>query len=167
MVEEATLKMTILHLEGEANNWWFHGVITLGHDNILLYEGLSNSLMDIFHRKDPELPFKELAQLKQVGTLEAYMLEFEKILVMVFDISMARLVLLFTKGLIEPLRGLEKSHKPDILKDAMNLTRDLQNVFPRTKYPPKKNFPSKFKEGKKPWKKDSYTKENEGGPVIE
>ena len=46
----------------------------------------------------------------------------------------------------------------------MNLTRDLHNVLPRTKYPPKPNFPSKLKEGKKPWKKDSYTKENKGGP---
>ena len=55
--------------------------------------------MEIFERKDPELPFKELAQLKQVGTLEAYMLEFEKLLVMVSDVSMPRLVLLFTKGL--------------------------------------------------------------------
>ena len=29
-----------------------------------------------------------------------------------------------------------KSHKPTTLKDAMNLTRDLKNVLPRTKYPP-------------------------------
>ena len=49
----------------------------------------------------------------------------------------------------------------------MNLTRGLQNVLPRTKYPPKPHFHSKFKEGKKPWKNDSYTKENEGGPSKE
>ena len=49
----------------------------------------------------------------------------------------------------------------------MNLTRDLQNVLPRTKYPPKPNFPSKFKEGKKPWKNESSTKENKGGPRKE
>ena len=29
------------------------------------------------------------------------------------------------------------------------------------------NFPSKFKKGKKPWKKYSYTKENKGGPIKE
>ena len=29
------------------------------------------------------------------------------------------------------------------------------------------NFPSKFKEGKKPWKNDSSTKENKGGPIKE
>ena len=52
--------------------------------------------MDIFERKDPELPFKELAKLNQARTLEAYMLEFEKISVMVSDVSMDRLVLFFT-----------------------------------------------------------------------
>ena len=158
MVEEDALKMAILHLEGEASDWWFHGIIILGHDNNLSYEGFSKALMDIFERKDPKLPFKELVQLKQVGTPEAYMLEFENISVMVFDVSMDRLVLLFTEGLIERLRGIMKSHKPTTLKDAMNLTRDLQTVLPRTKYPPKPNFASEFKEGKKPWKNDSFYK---------
>ena len=120
--------------------------------------------MDIFERKDPKLPFKELVQLKQVGTPKAYMLEFENISVILYDVSMDILVLLLTKGFIEPLRGLVKSHKPSTLKDSMNLTRDLQNMLPRTKYPPKTNFPSKFKEGKKPWKKYPYAKENKGGP---
>ena len=149
MVEEDALKMAILHLEGEASDWWLHGIRTLGHDQILSYEGFSNALLEIFERKDPKLPFKELAQLKQVGTPEAYMLEFENISLMVSDVSMDKLVLLFIEGLTEPLRGLFKSHKLATLKDAMNLTKDLQNVFPRTKYSPKPNFPSKFKEGKK------------------
>ena len=47
-------------------------------DHILSYDGFSNAFMERFERKDPELPFKELAQLKQVGTPKGYMLEFEK-----------------------------------------------------------------------------------------
>ena len=86
------------------------------------------------------------------------MLEFQNLSVMVSDVSMARLVLIFTEGLMDPLRGIMKSHKPSTLKDAMNLTRDLHNVLPRTKYPPMPNFPSKLNEGKKPWKNDSSTK---------
>ena len=78
IVEEDALKIPILHLEGEANDWWFHGLRTLGHDQISSYEGFSNALMERFDRKDLEIPFKELAQLKQVGTPEAYMSEFEK-----------------------------------------------------------------------------------------
>ena len=99
MVEEDTLKMAILCIEGEAIDWWLHGLRTLGHHHILYYEGFSNALMEIFERKDPELPFKEIVQLKQVGTPEAYMLEFENILVIVSDVSMDRLVLLLTEGL--------------------------------------------------------------------
>ena len=64
MVEEDALKMAILHIEGEANDWWFHGLRNLGRDHILSYEGLSNALMEKFERKDPKLPIKELAQLK-------------------------------------------------------------------------------------------------------
>ena len=58
MVEEDALKMAILHLEGEASDWWFRGIRTLGHDHIFSYEGFSNALMEIFERKEPELPFK-------------------------------------------------------------------------------------------------------------
>ena len=36
----------------------------------------------------------------------------------------------------------------------MSLTRDLQNVLPRTRFPPKPNF--KFE--KKPWKRDAPDK---------
>ena len=81
--------------------------------------------MEIFERKDLELPFKELAQLRKVGTPRAYMLEFENLSVMVSYVYMARLLLFFTEGLLEPLRGLLKSHNPTTLKDSMNLTRDL------------------------------------------
>ena len=53
MVEEDALKMAIFHLEGEASDWWFDGIRTLGHDHFLSYEGFSNALMQIFERKDP------------------------------------------------------------------------------------------------------------------
>ena len=67
---------------------------------------------------------------------------------------MGRLVLLFIEGLAEPLKGLVKYHKPTTLEDAMSLTRDLQDVLPRTRFPPKPNF--EFE--KKPWKKDAPNK---------
>ena len=37
----------------------------------------------------------------------------------------------------------------------------------KNQIPPKPNFPYKFKEGKKPWKKDSFAKENKGEPRKE
>ena len=64
MVEEDALKMAILHIEGEANRWWFHGINTLVHDHISSYEYFSKALVKRFNRKYPELSFKELEQLK-------------------------------------------------------------------------------------------------------
>ena len=113
------------------------------------------------------MPFKELAQLKQNETSKAYMLEFQKLLVMVTDISMDHLVFLFTEGLVEPLKGYVKTHKIATLKDAMNLTRDMQNPLPKTKYPPKPTFPSKFKDDKKPWQKYLIGMDKKDGPSKE
>jgi hypothetical protein len=72
MTEEEEIKFSTLHLDGEAHEWWYHGILTLGHANITSYEDFTQRLMDRFDRKDPEIHFRELAQLKQTGTLEAY-----------------------------------------------------------------------------------------------
>ena len=82
------------------------------------------------------------------------MMEFQKLSVKVADLSMERSVFLFIEGLDETLKGLVKSHNPTTLKYAMSLTRDLQNVLPRTRFPPKTSF--KFE--KNPWKRDAPDK---------
>ena len=79
------------------------------------------------------------------------MMEFQKLSVKVDDVSLGRLVLLFTEVLSEPLKGLVKAYKPTTLKDAMSLTIYLQNVLSRTRFPPKTHF--KFE--KKTWKRDN------------
>jgi len=38
--------------------------ITLGHSNITSYDDFTQRLMDMFDRKDLEIHFKELAQLR-------------------------------------------------------------------------------------------------------
>ena len=115
MVEEDALKMTILHLEGDANEWWFHGLKNLCHDQVKTYGEFIDRVLDIFEQKDPELSFKELAQLKQVRTPTDYMMEFQKLSVKVVDVTIGRLVLLFIEGLAEPLKFVVKSHKPTTL----------------------------------------------------
>ena len=73
---------------------------------------------------------------------------------------------MFTECLDEPLKGLVKSHKPTTLKDAMSLTRDLQNVLPRTRFPSKPNFRFERNSWKKDaadkmfWKRDTYENNN-------
>ena len=66
MVEEDALKMSILHLDGDANEWWFHGMKTLGNYQVKTYEKFIDKVLERFEQKDPELSFKELVNLKQV-----------------------------------------------------------------------------------------------------
>ena len=92
--------------------------------------------------------------MKQVGTPIEYMLELQRLSVKVANLSMGRLLFLITEGFEEPLKCFFKSHKPTNLNDAMSLTRDIQIVHPRTRFPPKPNF--RFE--RKTWEKDSPDK---------
>ena len=58
MVEEDALKMAILHLEGDSNEWWFHGLKNLGHDQVNTYVEFIDRVLERFEQKDPELNFK-------------------------------------------------------------------------------------------------------------
>jgi hypothetical protein len=90
--------------------------------------------MGRFDRKDSEIHFRELAQIKQVGILDAYITEFQRQAVTMIDISEQRLVMLFTKGLSEPLRGWVNAFKPETLQDAIIRTQDMEDVVPKTNF---------------------------------
>jgi hypothetical protein len=64
MTEAEEIKISTLHLDGEAHEWWHHGLVTLGHANITSYVEFTQRVMDRFERKDPEIHFRELAQLR-------------------------------------------------------------------------------------------------------
>jgi hypothetical protein len=133
MTETKAISFATLHLEGEAHEWWYHGLVTLGHSRITSYREFTDRLMDRFDRKDPEIHFRDLAQLRQTGTVEAFIIEFQRVAVAVTDISEPRLIMLFTEGLTEPLRGWVKAYKPPTLQDAILRTRDLADSVPKTK----------------------------------
>ena len=61
MTETDAIKLTALHLEGEAHEWRYHGLVTLGHASITSYPDFTQRLMDWFDKKDPEIHFRELA----------------------------------------------------------------------------------------------------------
>jgi hypothetical protein len=141
MIEAEAIKFSTLHLDGEAHEWWYHGILTLGHSNITSYEDFTQRLMDRFDRKDPEIHFRELAQLRKTGTPEAYVTEFQWMAVMVTDVSEQRLVMLFTEGLDEPLRGWVKDFRPNTLQEAIMKTQDMETQSPRRHR--KKIYPTK------------------------
>lgn len=99
MVEEDSIKFAALHLDGIAHDWWHHGMVTLQHDRIITYQEFGDRLVERFDRWDPELYFRDLTQLEQMGSLESYIGEFQKLSVMVTGILERRLVILFIEGL--------------------------------------------------------------------
>jgi len=72
MLEIEAIIYATLHLDGEAHKWWYHGVVTLGYACITSYPDFTQRLIDRFDKKDLELHFRELAQLKQSSTSDAY-----------------------------------------------------------------------------------------------
>jgi hypothetical protein len=105
MIELEAINFATLHLEGEAHEWWYHGLVTLGHSHITSYLEFTERLMERFDRRDPELHFKDLTQLRQTRSIEAFIIEFQRKAVAVSNISAHRLVMLFIEALTEPLRG--------------------------------------------------------------
>ena len=137
MSETEAIKVATLHLDGEAQDWWFHGMVTLGHSTVTTYAEFTKRLMERFDRRDPEQHFVELTRLKQTGSQETYISDFLRVSVMVPDLSAARRIYMYVEGLAEPepLRGLVKSARPTTLPDAISKTGDLQDVLPRTRTP--------------------------------
>ena len=76
MAEMEAIKVATLHLDGEAQDWWFHGMVTLGHSTVTTYAKFTQRLIERFDRRDPEQHFVELTRLKQTGSLETYIANF-------------------------------------------------------------------------------------------
>ena len=87
MTETEAINFATLHLEGEAHEWWYHGLVTLGHDHITSYREFTERHMDRFDRRDPEIHFRDLTKLRQTGIAEAFILEFQRVAMAVTDIS--------------------------------------------------------------------------------
>lgn len=60
MPEEDAIKFATLHLDGAAHEWWYHGLVTLGHSSIVTYNEFTNKFIERFDTKDPEVKFHEL-----------------------------------------------------------------------------------------------------------
>ena len=63
MAKRYAIKMEALHLDGEANKWWFHGMNTLGHDQVATYEEFIRRLEEMFDQRDLEISFREFAHV--------------------------------------------------------------------------------------------------------
>ena len=55
MPEEEAIKYATIHLDGPAHEWWHHGMVTLGHNQITSYEEFTEKLIERFDTRDLEL----------------------------------------------------------------------------------------------------------------
>jgi hypothetical protein len=125
MREMEAIKFATMYLDGKGHDWQYHGLTTLDHNQIVSYIEFTQRLIDRFDQGDPELHFQELTQLKQTCMVEVYIDEFKRLAVMVQDMSPTSLMILFTEGLMEPLKGWVKAFKPHNLQEAIWKVRDL------------------------------------------
>ena len=61
MTQTYAIKLATLHLDKEAHEWWYHGLVTLGHNTITSYNDFTQRLMERFDKKEPKIHFLELA----------------------------------------------------------------------------------------------------------
>jgi uncharacterized protein YutE (UPF0331/DUF86 family) len=110
-MEIEAIKYVVFHLEGEVHEWWYHGLVTLGHARITSYLDFTQRIIEWFDKKDPDFHFKELTQLRQSGTTDAYISEFLRVAVMVKNVLEHRLIMIFIEVLSKPLCGWVKAFK--------------------------------------------------------
>ena len=84
--EEEAIKYVTIHLDGLADEQQHYGMVTFRHNQITSCEEFTKKLIERFDTKDPELQFKELAQLKYWGYIQTYISKFQRLAVLVIDI---------------------------------------------------------------------------------
>ena len=72
MIEIDAIKLAILHLDEEAFEWWYHGLVTLGHDTNTSYSDFTQRLMGMFDKRDPKIHFKYITQLQHTSSVDAF-----------------------------------------------------------------------------------------------
>ena len=89
----------MMHLEGVAYYWWHYGFVTEDHGLITSYETFIYKPITHFDRKNIEVYYKDLAQLRKGSSLDDFIDKFLQILVMVLDKIEQCKLMLFTEGL--------------------------------------------------------------------
>lgn len=133
MAEDDAIKFATLHLEGSTHEWWYHGLAAPGHGLIDTYDEFCKRLVNRFDRKDLEVHFRKLAQLKQGGLFEKYVEEIQILFVMP-DVTERRSITLFIEGLHERLRGLINAFDPLTLQEAIKATLNLETSMAKNKF---------------------------------
>ena len=72
MEKRDAIKLEALHINGEAIEWWFHGMKTLVHDQLFTYGEFGQRLTERFDQRYIDIYFHDLAHIRQVGNPKSY-----------------------------------------------------------------------------------------------
>lgn len=64
MMEEEAIDFASLHLEGDALEWWHHGIANQDYANIITFKEFTRRLVRRFDRKKKNDYFQELNSLR-------------------------------------------------------------------------------------------------------
>lgn len=126
LVEEDAIHFASLHFEGDALEWWRHGVISQNYFNITFFDEFARRLVKRFDRKKEDDYFQDLTSLRQLGVVDEYVVEFQRIVVMIHNISKERLTFMFVEGLMDPLQGMVRVSAPTKPDNAIRVAYDLE-----------------------------------------
>lgn len=86
MVKEEAINFTSLHFEGDVLKWWHHGMASQGYAHIITFEEFTRRLVKRFDRKKENDYFRELNSLRQTETVDEFVTEVQKLVVMIHHI---------------------------------------------------------------------------------
>ncbi|RVW71683.1 Transposon Ty3-I Gag-Pol polyprotein [Vitis vinifera] len=123
---EARVRLAALHLEGKAIQWHQGYIKTRGNE---AYLDLSEYVIALNARFGQHVfydPIADLRNLRQIGSLQSYMDEFDELYPRA-DIKESHALSFFLSGLIDELQMPVRMFKPQTLADAYSLAR-LQEI---------------------------------------
>ncbi|RVX10301.1 Retrovirus-related Pol polyprotein from transposon 17.6 [Vitis vinifera] len=123
---EARVRLAALHLEGKAIQWHQGYIKCRGNEAYLDWSEYVIALNARFGQHVFDDPIADLRNLRQTGSLQSYMDEFDELYPRA-DIKESHALSFFLSGLIDELQMPVRMFKPQTLADAYSLAR-LQEI---------------------------------------
>ncbi|KAL9426701.1 hypothetical protein AB3S75_033478 [Citrus x aurantiifolia] len=119
IVEEEKVEMALIHLEGQALEW-FQGY-EVGHENIN-WESFSTDAIAHFGPNAYDSPVGQLTKLKQTIVVKAYQEQFEALMAITKGLPEDFFVQCFISGLKDDIMNQVTMFQPNTLTQAIGLT---------------------------------------------
>lgn len=90
MTEEEAINFASLHFDGDALEWWRHGMSNQGYGSITSFKEFTRQLVKKFDQKWENNYFWDLNALRQTNTVDEFVVEFQRLAVMIHHIPEER-----------------------------------------------------------------------------